>query len=65
MYVCIARIYRGSSSSSSSSSSSEGRDLMDRGAFLGYDRQRWLNAHDLLTISNQASRNHIIDSHAW
>ena len=46
MYVCIARIYRGSSSSSSSSSSgsssSEGRDLMDREAFLGYDRQRWL-----------------------
>lgn len=36
MYVCIARIYRGSSSSGSSSSSSsrEGRDLMDRGAFL-------------------------------
>lgn len=31
MYVCIVRIYRGSSSSSvrGSSSSSEGRDLMD------------------------------------
>ncbi len=24
-----------------------------------------INAHDLLTISNQASRNHIMDSHAW
>ncbi len=40
MYVCIARTYRGSSGSSSGSS--EGRDLMDREAFLGYDRQRWL-----------------------
>jgi len=24
-----------------------------------------INAHELLTISNQASRNHIMDSHAW
>ncbi len=61
MYVCIARIYRGSSSSSSSSSS-EGRDLMDRGAFLGYDRQRrkrrWLVGMGKLDRTWSARGNH-------